>query len=543
MKAFADLYTELEEATHGEDKVSILFRYFTQAPDEDASWVVALIKGDRLKRSMSRSTFLDIARTVASLPDWLFEASLDAVMDQSETVALILPEPNFAEESTQSLAWWIENRIKHLPHLDAPQKEQVLREAWAMLPSSQRLVFNKLVRGTIRLRADAKHLISALSMLSGVSTTELTHRLSGAWIPEPNSYQALITPESNDFLTSRPYPFRYPSERASDRKDLGLVAKWRVEWKWNGKRAQIIRRSGKSTVWLKGEQLVQDQFPELIELGDLLPNGCVIDGEILAWKEGQPESTTTLDKRLTRAPKPKDRKELPITFVAFDLLELNGIDLRERPLVERLSQLQKVMDGLQQLGADGIPSHPGVMDIRPNLHLSISIGAESWSEVSGAVQRARDLRVEGVIIKRLESAYDEDMSDWQKWLCEPLQIDVVLMYVEWVGGRNGTEECHYTVGLWKGRVLVPIAKARANLSNSEIHAINAFVRENTLEKFGPVRTVKPEIVMRLEFDAIQASTRTKSGLSLKGPRIIKWHSNLTSGDVPDLDVLVNLLPS
>jgi DNA ligase-1 len=349
--------------------------------------------------------------------------------------------------------------------------------------------------------------------VSGVDEGTVAHRLMGAWEPTAEFFERLVAPDTRDADLSRPYPFylAYPLEVAPS--ELGDPVGWLAEWKWDGIRAQLLRRAGRTFLWSRGEELLSGRFPEVEEAGALLPDGTVIDGELLPWAGDAPLPFAQLQRRIGR--KTLARKilsEVPVVLVCYDLLEERGADLRERPFAERRDRLDRLLRATASAG---------------RLRLSPVIEASSWDELAAARARARATRAEGLMLKRRASAYGggRRRGDWWKWKVEPHSVDAVLMYAQPGSGRRAGLYTDYTFGVWDGTSLVPFAKAYTGLTDDEIRKVDAFVRRNTLEKFGPVRTVRPELVFELAFEGIQRSTRHKSGIAVRFPRMARWRTD------------------
>jgi len=286
-----------------------------------------------------------------------------------------------------------------------------------------------------------------------------------------------------------------------------------VEWKWDGIRAQLIRRTGRTFLWSGGDELLSGRFPEVEEAAALLPEGTVIDGELLPWTGGAPLPFAQMQRRIGR--KALGRKilsEVPVVLVAYDLLEERGDDLRALPFAERRARLAVLLAATPSAG---------------RLMLSPAVAVQSWPDVERARARARESGAEGLMLKRRNSAYGAGRrrGDWWKWKVEPHSVDAVLIYAQPGSGRRAGLYTDYTFGIWDGDRLVPFAKAYTGLTDDEIRQVDAFIRRHTIEKFGPVRTVKPELVFELAFEGIQRSSRHKSGIAVRFPRMARWRTD------------------
>jgi DNA ligase-1 len=527
VREFARLYATLDETTATGEKIAALADYFRSAPPADAAWAVHFLIGRRPKRVVSSLKLAAWAAEAVAIPAWLFEESHAAVGDLAETITLLLPDTG--APSDRSLTHWVEQRLLPLKGQDeAVQREEMLR-AWHELGRQQRFVWNKLITGAFRVGASSRLVERALSLASGVPEGAVAHRLMGGWEPTPEFYARLVTPDVRDADVSRPYPFflAYPLEGPLE--ELGQAAEWIAEWKWDGIRSQLIRRAGRTFLWSRGDELLSGRFPEVEEAGALLPDGTVLDGELLPWVRDLPLPFAQMQRRIGR--KVLSRKildEVPVVLVAYDLLEEAGEDLRARPFGERRRRLAALLAGVPSTG---------------RLLLSPSVGAADWEAIGGARGRARELGAEGLMLKRLASEYGvgRRKGDWWKWKVEPYSVDAVLIYAQPGSGRRAGLLTDYTFGVWEGERLVPFAKAYSGLTDEEFRRVDAFIRGNTLEKHGPVRVVKPELVFELAFEGIQASARHKSGIAVRFPRMARWRVDKRPEDADLLDTVRALL--
>jgi DNA ligase-1 len=511
MRAFARLYTELDETTATTEKIAALVRYFRAAPPADAAWAVHFLIGRRPKRLVTSGNLRAWAAHEAGIADWLFEESYHAVGDLAETITLLLPDAGGS--SDLPLARWVEERLLPLRGQDEDVQHRELALAWRELGRSERYVWNKLITGSFRVGASARLVVRALAEVSGVDEGTIAHRLMGAWEPTAGFYRRLVAADTRDADISRPYPFylAYPLE--DEPASLGDPGEWIAEWKWDGIRAQLIRRAGRTFLWSRGEELLSGRFPEVEEAGALLPDGTVVDGELLPWSGAAPLPFAQMQRRIGR--KVLGRKilsEVPVALVAYDLLEEHGQDLRERPFAERRDRLDRLLHAAPSAG---------------RLMLSPAVEASGWADIEAARRRARESGAEGIMLKRRASPYGvgRRRGDWWKWKVDPHSVDAVLIYAAPGSGRRAGLYTDYTFGIWDGDTLVPFAKAYSGLTDDEIRRVDAFVRRNTLEKFGPVRTVRPELVFEVAFEGIQRSTRHKSGIAVRFARMARWRTD------------------
>ena len=529
MKAFARLFADIDQTTATGEKVAALVRYFSSAPPEDAAWAVYFLSGRRPKRLINSRKLADWAADTAGIPDWLFEESYEAVGDLAETITLILPDTGRSTE--RPLSQWVETRLLPLQGEEDAVQREVMVDAWRELAPRERFVWNKLITGSFRVGAAQRLVVRALSQVSGLEEGVIAHRLMGAWEPSAEFFQRLMAPDPRDADVSRPYPFflAYPLEGTPD--SLGDVNDWLIEWKWDGIRAQLIRRAGRTFLWSRGEELLSGRFPEVEATGALLPEGTVLDGELLPWTGTGPLPFAQLQRRIGR--KNLGRKildEVPAALVAYDLLEEGGHDIRSRPLSERRARLAELLG--RTAGGN-------------RLILSPAVAAESWAGISRARARAREVGAEGIMLKRLSSAYGvgRRRGDWWKWKVDPLTVDAVLIYAQAGSGKRAGLFTDYTFGIWDGDQLVPFAKAYSGLTDPEIRRVDQFIRRNTLEKFGPVRTVRPELVFELHFEGIQPSTRHKSGVAVRFPRMARWRTDKKAEEADTIQTVRSLLRS
>lgn len=537
MKAFADLYDALDASTRTNDKVSALAAYFRAAAPEDACWAVYFLTGNRPRQAVPAKRLHAIAAEAAGLADWLFAESYDAVGDLAETIALILPPPT--EASALPLHQWITERLATLRAEDDETQRVNLQRYWRELDQRQRFVFNKLITGGFRVGVSSLLVVRSLAEVTGVDAKVISHRLAGDWQPTPDNFRALISQETQSFDVSKPYPFflAHPiAENEPIETQLGDRADWQAEWKWDGIRGQLVKRRGQIFLWSRGEEVVSAQFPEIVAAAASLPD-CVLDGEILSMKEGAVLPFTALQKRLGRKnPGKKILADTPVVFLSYDVLEIDGNDVRGEPLHARRTRLHEI-----------ICSRPVADDVQQTLQLSDIVRAPSWATLALAREESRTRGTEGLMLKRRDSAYGvgRTRGDWWKWKVAPMTVDAVLVYAQKGHGKRASLYTDYTFAIWKEadgtRQLVPFAKAYSGLSNEEIATVDAFIRKNTLEKFGPVRTVKPELVFELGFEGIQRSNRHKSGVAVRFPRMLRMRTDKRAEEADSLASLTVLL--
>ncbi|MBL7879290.1 MAG: ATP-dependent DNA ligase [Chryseobacterium gambrini] len=525
MKHFAELINALESTNKTNAKIDAIIDYLERAPDEDKVWFIALFTGKRPKRNVNTNYMKEWALEITKLPFWLFQESYSSVGDLGETISLILPPPT--EKIERSLSDWMNDIINLKTKTDAEKKEFVLN-SWNGLDYTERLIFNKLLGGSFRIGVSDKTLINALTKFSGQESSALMHSLMGKWQPTEASFQELISAENVNPDNSKPYPFclAYPLEK--DLEELGKPDEWLIEYKWDGIRGQIIKRNDEVFIWSRGEELVTEQFPEIAETVQQMSGNFVIDGEILAVKDDKVLNFNELQKRLNRKTLTKKMlSEIPIEVFAYDLLELEGNDLREKPISARRAMLEELL----------LNENP------ENIRISESIEFENWEELNRIRENSRDINSEGLMLKQKNSHYHSGRKkgDWWKWKISPLTIDAVLIYAQKGSGRRSAYYTDYTFAVKNEDKLVTIAKAYSGLTDKEIMEVSKFVNKNAIEKFGPVRTVKAELVFEIAFEGIGFSNRHKSGVALRFPRILRWRKDKTVDEIDDLEEIKKLI--
>jgi DNA ligase-1 len=525
MRRFSDLYEALDGTSSTRAKVETMAEYFRQVPPEDAAWAVFFLTGQRLKRLISGRTLRDWALRYTGLPEWLVADAHAATGDSAETVTLLVQQGVPAASEPLPLHHWLEERILPLRALPDEQQYAAVAAWWRQLPARELFVLNKLLTGAFRVGVSQLLVVRALAALSGMPRATMAHRLMGRWQPSAVWYQGLLTADRAHDDPSRPYPFFLASPLEQSPQELGSVERWLAEWKWDGIRAQLIRRRGEVFLWSRGEELVTARFPELAHAAARLPAGCVLDGEILAWDDEAtaPRPFTALQKRIGKLkPGAKLLAETPVRFMAYDLLELEGVDLRETPLRERREHLARLLEGT-----------PSTLLLSPAAH------TDDWATLAQLREQSRERRTEGLMLKRLDSPYrvGRKRGDWWKWKVDPYTLDAVLIYAQSGHGRRAGLFTDYTFGVWDRGHLVPVAKAYSGLDDAEIARLDAWIRAHTLERFGPVRSVEPEHVFELAYEAIQRSGRHKSGVAVRFPRILRWRTDLSIRDADRLEDL------
>lgn len=526
MKAFANLVVKLGTSTKTNDKLDALSHYFATANDADKVWVIALFSGRRPKRIIS-SSFLQLwCMEAANLPAWLFEESYHTVGDLAETIALLLPPPQ--EQLANTSLSFIIQKFTEIEKQEESVKKEFVISTWRQMDKDERFVFNKLLTGNFRIGVSQKMIVNALAKTTNLESSVIAHRISGNWDPFTTSFNNLLSEEAALSDLSKPYPFYLAYALSDDVNTLGNENEWQAEWKWDGIRGQMIKRNNEIFVWSRGEELMTDKFPEYHSLKDLLPDGIVLDGEIIPSIDKKPLPFALLQTRIGRKNvTKKNLQEAPIAFFAYDLLEYKGQDFREQPLEKRRSLLEEMIAGID---------HP-VLLISPIINFS------SWEQLTHIRNSSRDMGAEGIMLKRRSSIYQvgRKVGDWWKWKIDPLVIDAVMIYAQKGHGRRSNLYTDYTFAVKNGDKLVTFTKAYSGLTDKEFAEVDSFVKRNSLEKFGPVRTVKPELVFEIAFEGIAASNRHKSGVALRFPRINRWRKDKKPGEINTLDDLKKML--
>jgi len=529
MKYFSKLISAVEITNKTNDKIDAFVDYFNTAPEKDKLWLIAIFTGKRPKRPVKTTLMRQWCMEITNIPEWLFLESYSTVGDLGETMALLLPEQTHHIEKTFSE--WMQE-IVELKAKSDEEKEAYVRNAWSGLAAQERLIFNKLIGGSFRVGVSKKTLVNALAKYSGIEANQLMHSIIGNWDLNEITFDELLQGEHINYDNSKPYPFclAYALEKELD--ELGAVYDWQVEYKWDGIRGQIVKRNKEIFIWSRGEELVTEQFPELVEAIEKLDGDFVIDGEILALKENGILLFNDLQKRLNRKNVTKKLlQEVPIGFYVYDMMEWDSIDIREKPLSFRREKLEQLFSS----------------EATDNKTLFISeiIHAESWQKLIPIRAAARAKDSEGLMLKQKNSPYHtgRKKGDWWKWKVDPLTIDAVMIYAQKGSGRRSAHYTDYTFAVKKDDGLVTVAKAYSGLTNEEIKEVSKFVRKNSIEKFGPVRTVKPQLVFEIAFEGIALSKRHKSGVALRFPRISRWRKDKPVEEIDTIETLKQLIHS
>lgn len=535
MHQAARLFEELDRTTSTNAKVAALARFFAEGADDDKLWTIALLSGRRPRRPVTSTQLRQWATEVAGIPPDLFETSYHVVGDLAETVTLVA---TLKQPIQRSLTEWV-RYVEELRGAPPQEQERMVKEAWEGLSGMALFVFNKIITGGFRIGVSQKVMVKGLSRATGIPEDTLAHRLMGDWSPHTTTFEELVLNANAADDHSRPYPFYLaygiegPEGSATgageqELEALGTPSLWQAEHKWDGIRGQLIVRGGGHFVWSRGEELVTDKYPEFNALVGVLPKGTVLDGEILAWQEDAPLPFSELQRRIGRKSVGKKLlSEVPVVFMAYDMLEHNGCDIRDEPLHARRLLLEHMVREAAH----------------PTLRYSPELPFTTWAEVAALRESAREAGSEGLMLKRRDGRYGvgRKRGDQWKWKVEPLSIDAVLTFSMQGHGRRADLYTDHTFGLWHDGQLVTVAKAYSGLTDAEMKEVDAFVKKNTIERFGPVRQVKPQLVFEIAFEGIGASTRHKSGVAVRFPRIARWRRDKGPDDANSLDDLKALM--
>ncbi|MFQ6538849.1 MULTISPECIES: ATP-dependent DNA ligase [Aphanothece] len=551
MRDFAALIEVLDHTSGTSARVAVLEAWFGAAPAADAAWALHCLLGKQRRRLITGRRLRQICLEASGLPEWLFEDCYAQVGDSAETIALLWRQhqPQAGEEPTAPLQDWMERRLPALAALEGAEQAEAVRALWRGLDSAELLVVNKLLSGGFRIGVAQGLVLRALARLSGLEQTQLAHRLMGDFRPSAEAWQALLAPAvEGEGPGSRPYPFflaspLVPPDDPTQPPLPGAADDWLIEWKWDGIRGQLIRRAAGSFLWSRGEELINPAFPELIALADTLPAGTVLDGEVVVWpaEAARPAPFASLQRRLgRRAPGRSLLTACPATFIAYDLLEGEGRDLRAEPLHRRRAALEALH---RSLAAAAEAPEAGLLRLSPQLPLA------HWEELEQLRRQAESAGAEGVMLKAAASPYrvGRRRGDWWKHKRDPYRLDAVLLYAQAGSGRRANLFTDYTFGLWDAppaggeRRLVSFAKAYSGLDDQEIAALDRWIRSHTSERFGPVRAVEPLQVFELAFEGLQPSKRHRSGIAVRFPRISRWRRDKPAAEADCLASALELL--
>jgi DNA ligase-1 len=528
VRAFAELFARLDGTTSTNAKVAAMAAYFREAPADEAAWALFLLSGRRIKRLIGPRKLGGWAMAEAAIDDWLMDECYAAVGDLAEVIALLVDRRGPHLERT--LPEWV-SALKGLKTLAEDEQRAAVVRWWRSLPRGERFLLNKLLTGALRVGVSKTLAIRALAEATDIERDVLQHRLSGRWEPSAEAWATLVDPEPDPAASAaRPYPFYLASPLEEPLDTLGDPDEWLIEWKWDGIRAQLVRRAGETFLWSRGEELITERFPEIESASVALPEGTVLDGELLAWdaQGDRPLPIATLQKRIGRKKLgPKILRQAPAYFMAYDLLERGGVDQRERTQAERREDLAALIEVVHR--EEGL---------RERLGISERVAGESWEALEALHGESRARGVEGFMLKRASGPYrtGRRKGDWWKHKVDPFTLDCVLIYAQAGSGKRAGLFTDYTFALRSSEHgLVPIAKAYSGLDDGEIRELDGWIRSHTLERFGPVRAVEPAHVFEIAFEDIRESKRHKAGLAVRFPRIQRWRRDKAPADADSVE--------
>jgi DNA ligase-1 len=527
MKTFSELYTEVDQTTKTNEKINAMAAYFTHTNAKDSIWAIALVTGRRPKRPIRTGDLKNWATELAGIPYWLFEESYNVVGDLAETISLLVPSQE--SSSDRSLSDVMHEIILLLNKPDEEKKEW-LYAFWKTFSRDELFVFNKLITGSFRVGVSQQLVFKALAKAYTLDEKVVAHKLMGSWLPQDTDVSELLLGDSASSDYSKPYPFYLAYQLDVPFSDLGNISDWQIERKYDGIRGQIIVRDHNVHIWSRGEELMTDKFIEFTHIKDQIPDGTVLDGEVLPFKDNRILSFNEMQKRIGRKNvSKKTLQDVPLCMMCYDLLEYNGEDIRKLPLRERRTLLEAL-----------ISKQP--YDI---LKLSPVLQANSWEELNALREESKLLGCEGLMLKHKDSVYETGRrrGKWWKWKVDPYTVDAVLIYAQSGHGRRANLFTDYTFAVWDNNELVPFTKAYSGLTDKELLEVDNWIKRNTLEKFGPVRSVKAELVFEIAFEGINASPRHKSGIALRFPRILRWRKDKKKEEINTKADLLQLLNS
>lgn len=540
MDLFTQLFIALDQTNKTATKSKLLSDYFQEASPADAAWAIYFLMGERLKRLVKSADLKAWSSEIAGLPDWLFAECYDHVGDLAETLALLIfSEDRFRKANLElTLSELIENHLLPLKEMESEAQAKIILDLWSKMDYSMAFVLNKLMTGGFRVGVSKSLVIKALAKNASLEPAVMAHKLMGLWEPTEANFKALFADESTKTQALQPYPFclAYPleiKEGESLSMILGASDEWQIEPKWDGIRAQVIVREGACVIWSRGEQLLNEQVPEVEDALKALPEGktFVLDGELLAWDfvNDKVQSFANLQKRLGRKTVSRAMlKDVPVIFMAYDLLELEGIDLRAKSTAERRDTLEELLTSIES----------SVIRLSP-----IFDASKGWEAMTEVRSYSREKGIEGLMIKESKAIYGVGRKKglWWKWKIDPYTVDAVMVYAQMGHGRRAGIFSDYTFSIWHDGELVPFCKAYSGLSDAEMKRVDKWIRSNTTAKHGPVRVVEAKLVFEIAFEGIQLSKRHKSGIAVRFPRIARWREDKSASDADTLETVKSLL--
>tara|TARA_B110000003_G_scaffold276178_1_gene321326 strand:+ start:879 stop:2534 length:1656 start_codon:yes stop_codon:yes gene_type:complete len=524
LREFSQLFHDLDESTKTNDRIDQLVKYLLEASPEDSIWVCWFLAGNRIKGAIKTSELRTFASERSGLPQWLLEECHDRVGDLAETISLLVATEGSGE--ILSLSEWIIKFIEPMIGMDTEERRENIFRVWDFLGEQDFLPFHKLLTGGFRMGVSKGNLCKALARVGGVQPAIIAQRLTGNWSPKTLSLEGILNPGDDEDRLCQPFPFCLANPLQEEAENLGRLEDWQVEWKWDGIRAQLINRGGTCMIWSRGDESVGHSFPEVMNAGKWLPGDLCMDGEILAWGQDGLRSFSRLQARLGRKePGPTILKREPVRFQAYDLLRLDGMDMRKVSLEERRKKLEAILSSLP-------PDFP--------IGLSPLVEEKSWASLRKLREESRNRGVEGFMLKKKDSSFESGRVKgcWYKWKVDPYLADMVVVSAQLGHGKRSNLYSDYSLAVWDEQgELVTVAKAYSGLSDNEIEKVDRFVRKNITGKFGPVRSVKPNLVFEIAFEGVRSSGRHKSGVALRFPRINRWRTDKKIEDADTLEII------
>ena len=534
LNKFSKLFEELDSNNSINKKINSLTKYFKSSSNLNNILTIYLLIGKRNKRFISGKSLREYYADIYKMPIWLIETCYAKVGDSAEVISLLLQDNLLKKDIKEdiSLDQLLNKILPNLSKLEEPQKKSQIKLLWEKITNDNQLIFNKILTGSFRIGVSKGIVTKAISNMIGVDESIILHRLMGDFDPIEETYIFLINQKLEQReLAYKPYPFQLANTFDEKIKETTSINQYQFESKWDGIRSQIIKRSNNISIWTRGEDLVNKTFPELIKLISDFKNDFVLDGEILIWDEIKncPKEFSLLQKRLGRkSPSAKIQKDLPVVFIAYDILEINGNDIRSKVLCERRNILEEKFYN---------PISEDQNNNSRKIKITKLLKIKNWEELEEAKNSARNIKTEGLVIKNKNSKYlpGRKKGNWWKYKVDPMQLDGVLIYAKPGSGKRADLYTDYSFAIWEENKLVKFANAYSGLNNEEIKELDKWIRKNTLEKYGPVRSVKPELVFEISFDNIQISKRHKSGIALRFPRITRWRKDKNIKDADSLE--------
>lgn len=523
MQNFIELFKNLDSLNSTNRKLILLKEYFKTEKEENLDFAIYLLSGKKRKKLVSTKLLKELLLKFANLDEWVFEECYAEVGDFAETVNLLLPISynNLANCDLKRDYISLTNITK------LEDKINYILQCWQTYNFYARFLFNKIISGTLRIGVSDGLVIKALSEVFSISPHSCAQILMGNWNPTSTTICSKLK-NNNIKPVSTPYPFCL-AQTFDKQIEPTKLSEWIIEKKYDGIRCQIIKRNNEVYIWSRGEEILNEQFPDLIDAFQALDNGTVIDGELLAYTTNfEIDSFNKLQKRLNKKnPSKKLILEIPCFVIAYDILEFNGKDIRFYPLKERkliLSELCK-------------------SKTISLLKISEEYTFKNWDEVVTFKSTCKRNHCEGLMFKKIDEIYvsGKRVNSWIKWKFQPYTLDAILLYAQKGRGKRSGLYTDYSFGLWNNNELVPFAKAYSGLSNKEIHELNQWIKQNTLEKFGTVRLVKPQHVFEIAFEGINISKRHKSGFAVRFPRILRWRKDKLVHEANHIEDLKKLI--